>query len=71
MSSVLFQDGDWRIYSTEWDNSKPRSMIYHRCGISGGDHQWWQGTKGTKCMSCHERIPDAIKGLWRLHEWDR
>ena len=73
MSAVLFQDGDWRICQNLIHGNEG-TAIHHHCVSSlrnGLQDRWWHSTKGTKCLFCHESIPDAILGLWRLHEWDR
>lgn len=72
MSTVLFQDGDWRICRTGVAGKRNNSAIYHRCG---DDHdlvqQWWHISHASRCLYCATKVPDPIMGLWLLHTWDQ
>lgn len=79
---VLFETGDWRLYGHLDDEY---STMAHKChkwadggNWSGGVHgmgndapewRWFWGTED--CRRCHTPIPDDIKGLHLLHNFDR
>lgn len=78
MSSVLFQDGDWRICKSRLTlPGKFSSIIHHRCTHRARNEDldrsgdWWFAAGKAYCNWCKLKIPADIKGLWILHEWDR
>ena len=69
MSTVLFQDGDWRICLT---GLRDNSAVYHNCTDAGNTNdEWWHISSDTKCMYCKTEVPDEIQGLWILYAWDK
>lgn len=68
-SKVLFEDGDWRI-AQPYANTL-ETAIYHRCQDPNMDSSWWHISMPAYCVSCDEKIPDPILGLWQLHTWER
>ena len=73
MSTVLFEDGDWRIRRAGFSGGGANSIIQHRCPSYYGvkTQAWWYYTDGTQCVTCNAAIPEALIGLKALHEWDR
>ena len=60
---VLFEDGEWCIYRRVHD----RCYIIHRCATA---HKAMNPTDN-ECHACSEVMPEALKGLFILHEWER
>ena len=74
MSNVLFQDGDWRLVKNMLyrRRSIPPSSILHRCGDKFNvSNSWWHTSDLDTCVYCGTAVPDKIKGLHALHNWDR
>jgi hypothetical protein len=79
----LFRDGDWTLYvdyKIVYDrdglpsliNSKDRFIaIGHFCGGTAWRTVVDLGIGGNQCRNCEERVPEALKGLKKLAEWDR
>lgn len=67
-TSVLFEDGDWRICRT---GTGDESSIYHLCNDADGVHHWWHISSRDRCAYCATMVPDGVMGLWQLHNWDR
>ncbi len=69
MSTVLFEDGPWRICRTGLGDS---SAIYHHCGDEYDLSQdWWHIGVDDQCAYCQVAVPAEIQGLLILHQWDR
>lgn len=65
MGSVLFTDGSWRI-ERNWD----KSLVFHKCDTLN-EETWWHVSNHVRCGYCKALIPDPIKGLWKLYNWER
>ncbi len=76
----LFEDGDWRLVGREVlgvtgghpSNIPPWCDIQHRCPLEQGTkNEWWYYCGDKVCTICEEPIPDEMRGLKVLHDWDR
>ncbi len=73
---VFFSDGDWSVAPIPYENAyAPEwSGIAHACGWFKKKHF----TNGYQvnalerpiCAKCHDEIPAALVGLWKMHNWD-
>ncbi len=69
MSTVLFEEGDWRICRTDFGDG---SAIHHLCREEYNRHQaWWRISNNGFCAYCRDKVPESIMGLWTLHNWDQ
>ena len=82
-NEVLLVEGRWSIErswekpatSTKiptWWHDSAKSFIKHRC-----EGDWavpevyeWPNRGDVTCWRCEDPIPDGIKGVWRLHNWE-
>lgn len=76
MMEVFFADGDWSVargqpkdhYLGSW------SGIAHACGWFKKKHftapNQVRAQAHPICANCHDEIPGALVGLWRMHNWD-
>lgn len=71
MSNVLFEKDDWRICRYTYTVNNQKSELHHLCKSLSLDGDWWHSVGPSGCLYCCEEVPDDIKGLWILHEWDR
>lgn len=73
---VLYEEGEWRIYG-HFDDEY--STMAHKCPkweqrnypdkSRDPEWRWFWGTGD--CQTCLASIPDDLKGLWTLHNFDR
>lgn len=80
---VLYEEGGWRLYG---HSNNEFSYMAHKCLERPGGRaagviprsttddtlsvwRWFWGAEA--CQNCHEPIPDEIKGLYLLHNFDR
>lgn len=71
---VLFEDGDWRLITSGLSTMMGGSDIQHRCRekiSSGLPQEWWYYCGSVVCGVCEEPIPDELRGLKRLQDWER
>ncbi len=65
MSTMLFEDGPWRICRT---GLRDNTAIYHQCGDPYNvDNTWWHISAEDTCLYCKTKVPDPILGLIELH----
>ena len=66
---VLFEDGPWRLIS---GGKFSCADIQHRCPTEQGTkNEWWYYAGYWKCGVCEEFIPDEMRGLKLLQDWER
>ncbi len=61
--TILFEDGKWCIYRKEMD----RCYIIHRCA----NIKKAENTQNTTCHCCGTEMPEELRGLFALNEWER
>jgi len=71
---ILFEDGLWCIYRNPEERrlvvrrvADPHVFIVHRCDKAKHavlDDCWY-------CPHCDDAVPNSIKALYTLHQWDR
>lgn len=70
---VLFTDGDWRLIQA--DPHGPVTDVQHRCRMSlyGNERveDCWHPCGYIMCGMCLLLIPDEMKGLRTLTDWNR
>ena len=72
MTTVLFEDGDWRICRIGHSSQAHSSSILHKCRDKFNlNQEWWHISHTDWCEFCSVKVPDPIRGLFILHTWDR
>lgn len=79
----LLVEGSWYLLlktqcSVEMQAYPHTSLIWHSCSanypqLPGGYQGCWRVSHrwlGEPCGACGEICPEAIQGLWKMHNWE-
>ncbi len=74
--NCLMEEGTWRLKRHTHSNlasyhDSHQSYISHDCPEVQGRRFWYLlATMDEACHDCGEYPPEAMTGLWKMHNWD-